>query len=72
MLTGQTSCPSRCSGKVAAELPTWPYATDDWMDRIRMTGSVNALRAAVGVTTDLPRQVQPDRGWEAVGVVPCP
>ena len=22
--TGQTSCPSRCSGNTAAELPTWP------------------------------------------------
>src|SRR5213076_904641 len=31
--TAHTSWPSRCNGKVAAELPTWPYATNDWIDR---------------------------------------
>jgi hypothetical protein len=32
--TGSTSTPMRCSGNTAAELPTWPYATADWMERI--------------------------------------
>ncbi len=38
MCTGHTSTPRRWSGKTAAELPTWPYATEDWMDRIVVTG----------------------------------
>src|SRR5699024_10655060 len=31
-----TSWPIRCSGKTAAELPTWPNVTCDWIDRIFM------------------------------------
>ncbi|GLY15029.1 hypothetical protein Kisp01_20440 [Kineosporia sp. NBRC 101677] len=31
--TGTTSTPMRCSGKTAAELPTCPWATADWMDK---------------------------------------
>ena len=37
--TAHTSWPSRCNGKVAAELPTWPYATNDWIDRKRIAPS---------------------------------
>src|SRR6476661_1637141 len=37
--TGHTSCPSRWRGKVAAELPTWPYATNDWIDKKRISPS---------------------------------
>src|SRR3954471_13407364 len=31
--TGQTSMPSRCSGKTADAFPACPYATWDWMER---------------------------------------
>src|SRR5690625_249048 len=34
VLTGHTSIPSRCSGNTAALLPTWPYVTADWIDKI--------------------------------------
>ena len=47
MSTGQTSTPILIRGKVAALLPTWPYATEDWMDRIVVTAVILAP-AAVG------------------------
>ena len=37
VITGHTSTPIRISGNVAALLPTWPYATEDWIDRMRFT-----------------------------------
>ena len=50
--TGQTSTPIRISGNVAALLPTWPYATEDWMDKIVVTGVIVAPAA-------------PHRGWNS-------
>jgi hypothetical protein len=32
--TGQISWPDRRRQNTAAALPTWPYATDDWNERI--------------------------------------
>ncbi|GAA2732543.1 hypothetical protein GCM10009867_08630 [Pedococcus aerophilus] len=40
MCTGHTSTPSRWRGKTAALLPTWPYATEDWIDKM-LTGAFN-------------------------------
>ena len=37
----QTSAPSRCSGNTALALPTWPYATQDWMERMFMPGMIS-------------------------------
>lgn len=37
--TGHTSTPRRCMGKTADELPTWPKATEDWIDRMVCTGA---------------------------------
>src|SRR5690349_21508250 len=35
----------RCSGNTAAELPTWPWATADWMDRTFMSPTLDTERA---------------------------
>ena len=43
MNTGHTSTPIRISGKIAALLPTCPYATEDWIDKIVVTAAI--LRA---------------------------
>jgi hypothetical protein len=37
VITGHTSTPIRISGKVTALLPTCPYATDDWIDKMVVT-----------------------------------
>ena len=34
VFTAQTSAPSRCKGNTALALPTWPKATQDWMERM--------------------------------------
>src|SRR5690625_1030161 len=51
--TGHTSWPIRCSGKTAAELPTWPNVTCDWIDRIFMPAMLlpapNHLETSVGL-----------------------
>ena len=46
----------RCSGKTAAELPTWPYATADWIERI-FTGRSSHFRCTASAGRDGGRDV---------------
>src|SRR3954449_1849771 len=66
--------PRRCSGKTADELPTWPYATWDWIERTfttRRDGRTPGTSALDGAHLERaePRRVgqQVDRGDAAVG-----